>query len=165
MCKEIVASQTNRCCEGASLRLRRRIPLLIISGAAAGLITAVESMFSRPLRKNCLTCRARNVLATSGVDAHDGVRDAYRAIFDVDELIEPGTPPGPGLVAAAQHRIDARCKPVVRLVLARPGAPASPPMNSKAVRVAGHQPHFLTLSAGGGWIARRRSPVRATRGF
>jgi transposase-like protein len=84
-----------------------RDPLLVISDGAAGLIAAVESTFPRSLRQKCLIHRARNVLAKVSAGAHDEIRDAYWAIFDVDERIERGMRPGPGLVAVVQHRIDA----------------------------------------------------------
>jgi putative transposase len=84
-----------------------RDPLLIISDGAAGLINAVESSFPRSLRQKCLIHRARNVLAKVPADAHDEIRDAYWATFDVDDLLTRGTQPGPKLVAAAQKRIDA----------------------------------------------------------
>lgn len=82
-------------------------PLLIISDGAAGLINAIETAFPRSLRQKCLIHRARNVLAKVPADAHHEVRDAYWAIFAVDELIAQGTQPGPKLVAAVQRRIDA----------------------------------------------------------
>ena len=40
-------------------------------------------------------------------EAQRELRDAYWAIFDTDELIAGGMAPGPKLVAAVQHRIDA----------------------------------------------------------
>ena len=40
-------------------------------------------------------------------EAQRELRDAYWAIFDTDELIAGGMAPGPELVAAVQHRIDA----------------------------------------------------------
>jgi putative transposase len=84
-----------------------RDPLLIISDGAAGLINAVESSFPRSLRQKCLIHRARNVLAKVPADAHDEIRDAYWAIFDIDDLLARGTQPGPKLVAAVQRRVDA----------------------------------------------------------
>jgi transposase-like protein len=84
-----------------------RDPLLIISDGAAGLIAAIETAFPRSLRQKCLIHRCRNVLAKVPADAHDEIRDAYWAIFDVDELLAQDVPPGPKLVAAVQHRIDA----------------------------------------------------------
>jgi putative transposase len=82
-------------------------PLLVICDGAAGLIAAIESTFGRSLRQKCLIHRCRNVLAKVPADAPDQIRDAYWAIFDVDELIDRGTQPGPKLVAAVQQRIDA----------------------------------------------------------
>jgi len=40
-------------------------------------------------------------------EAQDELRDAYWAIFYIDELIAAGMTPGPQLVAAVQARIDA----------------------------------------------------------
>ena len=82
-------------------------PLLIISDGAAGLIAAIETMFPRSLRQKCLIHRARNVVAKVPADAHDEIRNAYWAIFDVDDLRTHGVQPGPKLVAAVQQRIDA----------------------------------------------------------
>jgi putative transposase len=48
-----------------------------------------------------------HVLAKVPADAHDEVHDAYWAIFDITELLDRGTQPGPKLVAAVQKRIDA----------------------------------------------------------
>jgi putative transposase len=79
----------------------------MISDGAAGLIQAIEATFPRSLRQKCLIHRARNVLAKVPADAHDEIRDAYWATFDVDDLLTRGTQPGPKLVAAAQKRIDA----------------------------------------------------------
>jgi putative transposase len=84
-----------------------RAPLLIISDGAAGLINAIESSFPRSLRQKCLIHRCRNVLAKVSADVHDEIRDAYWAIFDVDDLLANGVQPGPKLVAAVQRRIDA----------------------------------------------------------
>jgi putative transposase len=83
-----------------------RSPLLVISDGAAGLIAAVETTFPRSLRQKCLIHRCRNLLAKVPAEAQDEIRDAYWAIFDVDELITAGTGPGPDLVAAVQARID-----------------------------------------------------------
>jgi len=47
------------------------------------------------------------VLAKVPAQAQTEIRDAYWAIFDTDELIAAGMAPGPELVAAVQHRIDA----------------------------------------------------------
>ena len=40
-------------------------------------------------------------------EAQQQIRDVYWAIFDTDDLIAAGLAPGPKLVAAVQHRIDA----------------------------------------------------------
>jgi putative transposase len=82
-------------------------PLLIISDGAAGLIAAIEARFPRSLRQKCLIHRCRNVLAKVPADAHDEIRDAYWATFDITELLDRGVQPGPTLVAAVQQRIDA----------------------------------------------------------
>jgi transposase-like protein len=82
-------------------------PLLVISDGAAGLINATETGLPRSLRQRCLIHRCRNVLAKVPAQAQTEIRDAYWAIFDTDELIAAGMAPGPELVAAVQHRIDA----------------------------------------------------------
>src|SRR5271169_2472973 len=84
-----------------------RPPLLVISDGAAGLINAAESSLPRSLRQRCLIHRCRNLLAKVPAEAQRELRDAYWAIFDTDELITGGIAPGPKLVAAVQHRIDA----------------------------------------------------------
>jgi transposase-like protein len=84
-----------------------RPPLLVISDGAAGLINAAESSLPRSLRQRCLIHRCRNLLAKVPAEAQRELRDAYWAIFDTDELIAAGMAPGPKLVAAVQHRIDA----------------------------------------------------------
>ena len=84
-----------------------RPPLLVISDGAAGLINAAESSLPRSLRQRCLIHRCRNLLAKVPAEAQRELRDAYWAIFDTDELIAGGMAPGPKLVAAVQHRIDA----------------------------------------------------------
>src|SRR5713226_1131696 len=62
-------------------------PLLVISDGAPGLITAIEQVFPKALRQRCLVHRCRNIPA--------GVKDAFWAIFDTDDLHQPG--PGRGL--------------------------------------------------------------------
>ena len=84
-----------------------RPPLLAISDGAAGLINAAESSLPRSLRQRCLIHRCRNLIAKVPAEAQRELRDAYWAIFDTDELITGGIAPGPKLVAAVQHRIDA----------------------------------------------------------
>jgi len=84
-----------------------RPPLLVISDGAAGLINAVESSLPRSLRQRCLIHRCRNYLAKVPAEAQTEMRDAYWAIFDTDDLLAAGLVPGPELVAAVQHRIDA----------------------------------------------------------
>jgi putative transposase len=84
-----------------------RPPLLVISDGAAGLINACESSLPRSLRQRCLIHRCRNYLAKVPAEAQTELRDAYWAIFDTDDLLAAGLTPGPELVAAVQHRIDA----------------------------------------------------------
>jgi putative transposase len=50
--------------------------------------------------------RARNVLAKVPIGAQDEVKNAYWALFDVDDLIAGGLQPGQRLVDAVQARID-----------------------------------------------------------
>jgi len=84
-----------------------RPPLLVISDGAAGLINAAETALPRSLRQRCLIHRCRNLLAKVPAEAQTEIRDAYWAIFDTEDLIAAGLAPGPKLVAAVQHRIDA----------------------------------------------------------
>jgi putative transposase len=84
-----------------------RPPLLVISDGAAGLINAAESTLPRSMRQRCLIHRSRNVLAKVPAEAQTEIEDAYWAIFDTEDLIAAGLAPGPKLVAAVQHRIDA----------------------------------------------------------
>ncbi|MGH8835065.1 MAG: IS256 family transposase [Actinomycetes bacterium] len=81
-------------------------PLLVISDGAAGLINAAESSLPRSLRQRCLIHRCRNLLAKVPAEAQQELRDAYWAIFDVDDLITAGMSPAPELVTAVQRRID-----------------------------------------------------------
>jgi putative transposase len=83
-----------------------RDPLLIISDDAAGLIAAIETVSRARCGRNASSI-ARNVLAKVPADAHDEIRNAYWAIFDVDDLLAHGVQPRPKLVAAVQQRIDA----------------------------------------------------------
>jgi putative transposase len=83
-----------------------RPPLLVISDGAGGLINATESVLSRSLRQRCLIHRARNILAKVPGHAQAEVKNAYWAIFDVDDLIASGLQPGQRLVEAVQARID-----------------------------------------------------------
>jgi transposase-like protein len=71
-------------------------PLLVISDGAGGLINATETVFGRSLRQRCLIHRARNVLAKVPIHAQDEVKNAYWALFDVDDLIAGGLQPGNG---------------------------------------------------------------------
>jgi putative transposase len=79
-------------------------PLLAISDGNAGLIGAIEQAFPSALRQRCLIHRARNLLAKIPAGMQAEVKDAWWAVFDTSEL---KTPPGPGLVALIDARIDA----------------------------------------------------------
>jgi putative transposase len=83
-----------------------RPPLLVISDGAGGLINATESVLGRSLRQRCLIHRARNILAKVPGHAQAEVKNAYWAIFDVDDLIASDLQPGQRLVEAVQARID-----------------------------------------------------------
>jgi putative transposase len=83
-----------------------RPPLLVISDGAGGLINATESELGRSLRQRCLIHRARNILAKVPGHAQAEVKNAYWAIFDVDDLIASDLQPGQRLVEAVQARID-----------------------------------------------------------
>lgn len=84
-----------------------RPPLLVISDGAAGLINATEAALPRSLRQRCLIHRCRNLVAKVPAEAQTEIRDAYWASFDTEDLIAAGITPGPKLVAAVGHRIDA----------------------------------------------------------
>jgi putative transposase len=76
-----------------------RDPLLVISDGGAGLIGAVELVFSDSLRQRCLVHRARNLLAKVPAHAHAKVKAEYWAIFD-----DIDTGPGEAAVAEATRR-------------------------------------------------------------
>lgn len=87
-----------------------RPPLLSISDAAPGLLSALEQVFPQSLRQKCLIHRARNVLAKVPAEAQTELKNAYWKLFDVDGVLDgkdgPTLVPGPELVAFAQARID-----------------------------------------------------------
>ena len=80
-----------------------RVPLLVVSDGAAGLIGAVETQMGSALRQRCLIHRARNVLAKVPAERQGEIKAAYWEIFEVPE----GTEPGDRAVRAAQANIDA----------------------------------------------------------
>jgi putative transposase len=75
-------------------------PLLVISDGGAGLIGAIEIVFSQSLRQRCLIHRARNVLAKVPAHAQAQVKAEFWAIFD----LPAGTAPGDAAVAEATRR-------------------------------------------------------------
>jgi len=77
-------------------------PLLVISDGAPGLIAAIEQAFPEALRQRCLIHRARNVLAKVPAGMQAEVKDAFWALFDIEDLT---TGPGPELVELVDHRI------------------------------------------------------------
>jgi putative transposase len=79
-------------------------PLLVISDGAPGLISAIEQAFPQALRQRCLIHRARNVLAKNPAGMQPEIKDAYRAIFDTEDL---KTAPGPKLTEMIDARIGA----------------------------------------------------------
>ncbi len=87
-----------------------RPPLLNISDAAPGLLSALEQVFPQSLRQKCLIHRARNVLAKVPAEAQTEVKNAYWKLFDVDDVLDgkdgPPLVPGAELVAFVQARID-----------------------------------------------------------
>ena len=87
-----------------------RPPLLGISDAAPGLLSALEQVFPQSLRQKCLIHRARNVLAKVPAEAQTELKNAYWKLFDVDAVLDgkdgPTLVPGPELVAFAQARIE-----------------------------------------------------------
>ena len=78
-----------------------RVPLLVVSDGAAGLIGAIETKMASALRQRCLTHRARNVLAKAPAERGDELKAAFWEIFEQD------TQPGETAVRAAQANIDA----------------------------------------------------------
>ena len=87
-----------------------RPPLLAISDAAPGLLSALEQVFGQSLRQKCLIHRARNVLAKVPAEAQTELKNAYWKLFDVDDVLDgkdgPQLVPGPELVAFVQARIE-----------------------------------------------------------
>lgn len=87
-----------------------RPPLLAISDAAPGLLSALEQVFGQSLRQKCLIHRARNVLAKVPAEAQTELKNAYWKLFDVDDVPDgkdgPQLVPGPELVAFVQARIE-----------------------------------------------------------
>ena len=87
-----------------------RPPLLSISDAAPGLLSALEQVFPQSMRQKCLIHRARNVLAKVPAEAQTELTGAYRKLFDVDGVLDgkdgPTVVPGPELVAFTQARIE-----------------------------------------------------------
>lgn len=87
-----------------------RPPLLAISDAAPGLLSALEQVFPQSLRQKCLIHRARNVLAKVPAEAQTELKNAYWNLFDLDDVLDgndgPQLVPGPELVAFVQARIE-----------------------------------------------------------
>ena len=84
-----------------------RPPLLSISDAAPGLISACEQVFPQSLRQKCLIHRARNVLAKVPAEGQTEIKNAYWQLFDVDDQHAAKLAPGPELVAFVQARLEA----------------------------------------------------------
>lgn len=80
-----------------------RVPLLVISDGAAGLVGAIETTMAPALRQRCLVHRARNVLAKVPAEHSDELKAAFWEIFNLPEDIEAGE----AAVHAAQAGIDA----------------------------------------------------------
>jgi transposase-like protein len=80
-----------------------RPPLLVISDGAAGLVGAIDRSLARSLRQRCLIHRGRNILAKLPKHAHDELKAAYWAMFDIPDDVKPGT----AAESLAQQRIDA----------------------------------------------------------
>jgi putative transposase len=79
-----------------------RAPLLVITDGAAGLIGAVEVVFSNSLRQRCLVHRCRNLLAKVPTHAQAEVKAAFWVIFD-----DIDAEPGEAAVAQARQRAHA----------------------------------------------------------
>ena len=80
-----------------------RMPLLVVSDGAAGLVGAIETNMASALRQRCLVHRARNVLAKVPAEHSDELKTAFWEIFNLPEDIEAGDT----AVNAAQANIDA----------------------------------------------------------
>jgi transposase-like protein len=74
----------------------------VITDGAAGLIGAVEVVFSNSLRQRCLVHRCRNLLAKVPTHAQAEVKAAFWAIFD-----DIDAEPGEAAVAQARQRAHA----------------------------------------------------------
>ena len=87
-----------------------RPPLLVISDASRGLLSALEQVFPQSLRQKCLIHRSRNVLAKVPAEAQTELKNAYWKLFDVDAVLDgkegKELAPGPELVAFVQARIE-----------------------------------------------------------
>lgn len=83
-----------------------RPPLLAISDAAPGLLSACEQVLPQSLRQKCLIHRARNVLAKVPAEAQTELKDAYWKLFDLDDEHAAKLNPGPELVSFVQARIE-----------------------------------------------------------
>ena len=79
-------------------------PLLVVSGGAPGLITAVEQAYPKALRQRCPVHRLRNILAKIPTGMQEEIKDGYWRLFDTDQV---STPPGPKLVELIDTRIGA----------------------------------------------------------
>lgn len=79
-----------------------RVPLLVISDGAPGLLGAIDVELSAALRQRCLIHRARNVLAKVPADRRDEIKAAFWDIFELPDDTEPGDE----AVRAAQRNID-----------------------------------------------------------
>ena len=79
-----------------------RVPLLVISDGAPGLLGALDVKRSSALRQRCLIHRARNVVAKVPAERRDEVKAAFWKIFDLDDAV-----PGEPAVCTAQANIDA----------------------------------------------------------
>ena len=84
-----------------------RVPLLVVTDGAAGLIGAIETKMGAALRQRCLIHRARNVLAKIPAERGDEFKAAFwEALWEIFEL-PADTGPGEAAVRAAQANIDA----------------------------------------------------------
>ena len=83
-----------------------RPPLLAISDAAPGLLSACEQVLPQSLRQKCLIHRARNVLAKVPAEAQTELKGAYWKLFDLDDEHAAKLNPGPELVSFVQARIE-----------------------------------------------------------
>lgn len=127
-----------------------RVPLLVISDGAPGLVGAVEAKMPTALRQRCLIHRARNVLAKVPAERRDEIKSAFWELFDLPDDVQPGD----RAVRLAQANIDGFARRYEREFPNRRPLPANgPPSAHRLPAVSGralapdpaHQPDRADL--------------------